>query len=58
MTSEILGGFLRLFHRAGILEVHAIQRLVAIPSVEKRIGFGTLSNGTGVLAKLGLVEAC
>jgi hypothetical protein len=58
VTSEILGGFLRLFRRAGLLEVHAIQRLVAIPSVEKRVGLGTLSNGTGALAELGLVEAC
>jgi hypothetical protein len=58
MTSEILGGFLRLFRRARLLEVHAIQRFVTIPSVEKCVGLGTLSDGTGALAELGLVEAC
>jgi hypothetical protein len=58
VTSEILGGFLRLFRRAGLFEVHAIQRFITIPSIEKRVGFGTLSNGTGALAELGFVEAC
>ena len=58
MTSEIFGGFLRLFRRAGLLEVHAIQRFVTIPSVKKRVGLGTLSNGTGALAELGFVKAC
>jgi hypothetical protein len=58
VTSGILGGFLRLFRRAGLLEVHAIQRFVTIPSIEKRIGLGTLSNGTGALAELGFVQAC
>jgi hypothetical protein len=58
VTSEILGGFLRLFRRAGLLEIHAIQRVITIPSVEKRIGLGTRSNGTGVLAEFGSVEAC
>jgi hypothetical protein len=58
VTNEIFGGFLRLFRRAGLLEVHAIQRSVTIPSVEKRIGLGTLSNGTGALVELGFVEAC
>jgi hypothetical protein len=56
--SEILGGFLRLFRRAGLFEVHATQRFVTIPSVEKRVGLGTLGNGTGALAELGFVEAC
>jgi hypothetical protein len=58
VTSEILGRFLRLFRRAGLLEVHAIQRFITIPSVEKRVGLGTRSNGKGVLAELGSVEAC
>jgi hypothetical protein len=58
VTSEILGGFLRFFRRAGLLEVHAIQRFVTIPSVEKHVGLGTRSNGTGALAELGSVEAC
>jgi hypothetical protein len=57
VTSEIFGGFLRLFHRAGLLKVHAIQRFVTIPSIEKRISLGTLSDGTGALAELGFVEA-
>jgi hypothetical protein len=55
VTSEILGGFLRLFRRAGLLEVHAIQRFITIPSVEKCVGLGTLGNGTGALAELGFV---
>jgi hypothetical protein len=58
VTNEILVGFLRLFRRAGFLKVHATQRLIAIPSVEKRVGLGTRSNGTGALAELGLVKAC
>jgi hypothetical protein len=58
VTSEILEGFLRLFHRAGLLKVHAIQRFVTIPSIKKHVGLGTLSDGTGVLAELGFVEAC
>jgi hypothetical protein len=58
VTSEILGGLLRLFRRAGLLEIHAIQRFVTIPSVEKRIGLSTLSDGTGALAELGFVKAC
>jgi hypothetical protein len=58
VTSGILGGFLRFFRRVGLFEVHAIQRFVTIPSVEERVGLGTLSNGTGALAKLGFVEAC
>jgi hypothetical protein len=57
-TNEILGGFPRLFRRAGFLEVHATQRLVAIPSIEKRVGLGTRSNGTGASAELGSVKAC
>jgi hypothetical protein len=58
VTSEILGGFLRLFRRVGLFEVHAIQRFVTIPSVEKHVGLGTLSNGTGALAELGFVKTC
>jgi hypothetical protein len=58
VTSKILGGFLRLFRRAELLEVHAIQRFVTIPSIEKRIGLGTLSDGTDALAELGFVKAC
>jgi hypothetical protein len=58
VTSEILGSFLRLFRRAGLLKVHAIQRFVTIPNVEKRVGLGTHSNGTGALAEFGSVEAC
>jgi hypothetical protein len=58
VTSEILGGFLRFFRGAGLFEVHPIQRFVTIPSVKKRVGLGTLSNGTGALAELGFVEAC
>jgi hypothetical protein len=58
VTSEILGGFLRLFRRAGLFEVHAIQRFITVPNVEKRIGLGTLGNGTGALAEIGFVEAC
>jgi hypothetical protein len=58
VISEILGGFLRLFRRAGLLEVHVIQGFVTIPSVEKHVGLGTLGDGTGVLAELDFVEAC
>jgi hypothetical protein len=58
VTSEILGGFLRFFRRVRLFEVHAIQRLVTISSVEERVGLGTLSNGTGALAELGFVKAC
>jgi hypothetical protein len=58
VTSKILGGFLRLFRRAGFLEVHATQRLVPISSVEECVSLGTRSNGTGATAELGLVEAC
>jgi hypothetical protein len=58
VVSEILGGFLRLFRRARLLEVHAIQGFVTIPSVKKHVGLGTLSNSTGALAELGFVEAC
>jgi hypothetical protein len=36
VTSKILGGFLRLFHRAGLLEVHAIQRFVTICDILAR----------------------
>jgi hypothetical protein len=49
---------LRLFRRARLLEVHAVQGFVTIPSVEKHVGLGTLNNRTGVLAELGFVEAC
>jgi hypothetical protein len=58
VTSEILEGFLRFFCGAGLFEVHAIQRSVAIPSIEKRVSLGTLSNGTGASAELGFVKAC
>jgi hypothetical protein len=58
VTNGIFGGFLRSFRRVGLLEVHAIQRFVTIPSIEKCVGLGTLSNGTGALAELGFVEAC
>jgi hypothetical protein len=57
VTSKILGGFPRLFRRAGFLEVRATQRLVAISSVEERVGLGTRSNGTGAAAELGPVKA-
>jgi hypothetical protein len=57
VASEILGGLLRLFRRAGFLEVHAAQRLVAIPSVEKPVGLSTRSNGAGASAELGSVKA-
>jgi hypothetical protein len=58
IISEILGGFLRLFRRAGLLEVHAIQGFVTIPSVKKLVGLGTLSDGTCALVELDFVEAC
>jgi hypothetical protein len=56
--SEILGGSLRFFCGAGLLEVHAIQGFVTIPSVEKHIGLDTLGDDTSALAKLDFVEAC
>jgi hypothetical protein len=49
---------LRLFHRAGLLEVHTIQGFVTIPSVEEHVGLGTLGDRTGALAELDFVEAC
>jgi hypothetical protein len=58
VISEILGGFLRFFRRARLLEVHAIQGFVTIPSVEKHVGLGTLGDGTSVLAEFDFVEAC
>jgi hypothetical protein len=58
VVSEILGGSLRFFHGVGLLEVHAIQGFITIPSVEKHIGVGTLGDGTSVLAELDFVEAC
>jgi hypothetical protein len=58
VISEILGGFLRFFRRAGLLEVHAIQGFITIPSVKKHVGLGTLGDGTGALAELDFVEAC
>jgi hypothetical protein len=58
VSSEILRGFLRLFRGVGLFEVHAIQRFVTVLSVEKCVGLGTLSNGTGALAELGFAEAC
>jgi hypothetical protein len=58
VTSGILGGFLRLLRGAGFLEVRATQRFVTIPSVEKRVGLGTRSDGTGASAELGSVKAC
>jgi hypothetical protein len=58
VVSEILGGFLRFFRRARLLEVHAIQGFFTIPSVEKHVGLGTRGDGTGALAELDSVEAC
>jgi hypothetical protein len=58
MTSEILGGFLRLFRRARFLEIHATQRFITIPSVKKCVGLGARSDGTGTSAELGSVKAC
>jgi hypothetical protein len=49
---------LRLLHGARPLEVHAIQGFVTVPSIEKHIGLGTLSDGTSMLAELDFVEAC
>jgi hypothetical protein len=54
---EILRGCLGLFRRARLLEVHAIQGFVAIPSVEKHVGLGARGDGTGALAELNSVEA-
>jgi hypothetical protein len=47
---------MRFFRGAGLFEIHAIQGLVAIPSVEKHVGFGTLCDGASALAELGFVE--
>jgi hypothetical protein len=58
VVSKILGGFLRFFCGAGLLEVHAIQGFVTIPSIEKHIGLGTLGDGASALAELDFVEAC
>jgi hypothetical protein len=58
VVSEILGGFLRFFHGAKLLEVHAIQGFITVPSVEKHVGLGALSDGTSALAKLDFVDAC
>jgi hypothetical protein len=58
VVSKILGGFLRFFCGSGLLEVHAIQGFVAILSVEKHIGLGTLGDGTSVLVELDFIEAC
>jgi hypothetical protein len=58
VISEILGGLLRFLRRAGLLEVHAIQGFVTIPSVEKHVGLGALGDGTSALAELDFVEAC
>jgi hypothetical protein len=58
VTNGTLGGLLRSFRRIGLLEVHTIQRFVTIPSIEKRLSLGTLSNGAGALAELSFVEAC
>jgi hypothetical protein len=58
VISEILGGFLRFFHGAGLLEVHAIQGFITIPSVKKHVGLGTLGDGTSALVELDFVEAC
>jgi hypothetical protein len=58
VVSKILGGFLRFFHGARLLEVHAIQGFVTIPSVKKHVGLGTLGDGASVLAELDFVEAC
>jgi hypothetical protein len=55
--SEILGGFSRLFRRAGLLEVHAIQGFVTIPIVEEHVGLGAFGDRTGALAELDFVEA-
>jgi hypothetical protein len=58
VISEILGGFLRFFHRAGLLKVHAIQGFVTIPSIEKHVSLGTLDDGTSALVELDFVKAC
>jgi hypothetical protein len=49
---------LRLFRRAGLLEVHTIQGFVTIPRVEKHVGLGILGDRTGALAELDFVKAC
>jgi hypothetical protein len=58
VVSEILGGFLRCFCRAGLLEICIVQRLVTLPSVKEHVGIGTLRDGASTLAKLSLVKAC
>jgi hypothetical protein len=58
VVSKILGGLLRFFHGAGLFEVHAVQGLIAIPSVEKHVGLGTLCDGASALVELGFVEIC
>jgi hypothetical protein len=49
---------MRYLHRAGLSEIRIVQGLIAIPSIEEHVSIGTLCDGTGTLAKLGLVEAC
>jgi hypothetical protein len=58
VVSEILGGLLRSFRGAGLFKIHAVQGLVAIPSVEKHVGLGTLCDGASPLAELGFVKTC
>jgi hypothetical protein len=49
---------MRYLCRAGLSKIRIIQGLIAIPSVEEHVSIGTLCDGAGTLAKLGLVEAC
>jgi hypothetical protein len=58
VVSKTLGGFLWLFRRARLFEVHAVQGLIAIPRVEKHVGLGALRNGASALAKLGSIKTC
>jgi hypothetical protein len=58
VVSEILGGFLRYLRRAGLFEIHTVQGLIAIPSVEEHVSIGTLCDGASTLVELGFIEAC
>jgi hypothetical protein len=49
---------MRYLRRARLFEIRIVQGIVAIPSIEEHVSIGTLCDGAGTLAKLGLVEAC